>query len=205
MLTRETENWDEDQQWEADWWGNCANTMAEEVKQISYAHRMGLLNEPRDGKWPVYDLAGKSVIDIGGGPVSMLLKTVNGGSLVVADPCPYPDWVNERYTIHNIAYEVIAGENLVDESEFADFEFDEAWIYNVLQHVQDPAKILDNARKLAKVVRIFEWVDIPPHTGHPHELKAQKLGEWLGGSGVVEQMNENGCNGRAFYGVFSGY
>jgi len=202
-MDKTTANWDEDQEWERQWWGDCTNTFAEETKQITYAHRMGLVNEPRDGKWPVYDLQGKSVLDIGGGPASMLLKTVNAGRLVVADPCSYPAWIDARYLIAGIEYFQIAGEVL--NQHFPDDKFDEVWIYNVLQHTDNPAKIIENARCLGKTVRIFEWVDIPAHTGHPHELKAQTLQEWLGGPGTVEQMNENGCNSRAFYGAFSGF
>lgn len=191
--------WDDDQQWESEWWGTCANTFGEETKQITYAHRMGLVNNSVDGKWPVYDLSGISVLDIGGGPVSMLLKTVNGGNLVVLDPCKYPTWVHERYKAAGIFYRVVAGEDADDEISSS---FDEVWIYNVLQHVQDPEKIVANARKIGRSVRIFEWIDFPAHVGHPHELKAELLSSWLGGQGQTEQMNENGCVGRAFYGHF---
>lgn len=202
-MEKTTVNWDEDQEWERQWWGDCTNTFAEETKQLSYAHRMGLINEPRAGMWPVYDLQGKSVLDIGGGPTSMLLRTVNGGRMVVADPCFYPDWVATRYEVKGVEYIQFPGETL--NQHLPDDRFDEVWIYNVLQHTDSPSKIIENARCLGKTVRIFEWVDIPPHTGHPHELKADVLSEWLGGPGTVEQMNENGCNGRAFYGAFSGF
>ena len=50
------------QDWEASWWASCNfSTFGEEAKQLTYANLMGLVNEPREGKWPVYDLAGKSV------------------------------------------------------------------------------------------------------------------------------------------------
>lgn len=195
--------WDDDQEWERQWWGDCTNTFAEETKQLTYAHRMGLVNEPRNGMWPVYDLAGKSILDIGGGPTSMLLRTVNKGRCVVADPCNYPQWIAERYKIAGVEYRVVAGEDLLDNMAEGE-HFDEAWIYNVLQHTHDPAKIVYNARKLASKVRMFEWVDLPPHPGHPQELKAVILQDWLGSFGTVELMNENGCNARAFYGEFSG-
>jgi len=35
------------------------------------------------------------------------------------------------------------------------------------------------------------------------ELKQDLLEEWLGNlKGTVEELNENGCTGRCFYGVF---
>lgn len=193
--------WDEHQSFEAGWWGNCVNTFGEETKQLTYAQRMDLVSVNTDGHWPVYDMKGKSVLDLGGGPASILLKCVNLGTAKVVDPCEYPTWIVHRYHTAQIAYERAPAEELVVPPDEA---FDECWIYNVLQHVQDPEKIISNALLSAKLVRVFEWIDLPPHIGHPHELKAQSLTQWLGGYGTVEQMNENGCVGRAFYGVFHG-
>lgn len=191
-------DWKGHQVFEADWWGNCVNSFGEEAKQVSYAHRMGLINDPRNGKWPVYDMRGRDVVDLGGGPVSMLLKCINlGPRSMVIDPCNYPGWVADRYSAAGVGYSRIPAE------EFNKTGYDEAWIYNVLQHVIDPEKIVKNALRGARVVRIFDWIDIPPHPGHPHELKAEKLGQWLGGKGTVEELKgENGLIGRAFYGVF---
>lgn len=192
--------WDEHQAWERAWWGDCVNTYGEETKQLSYAHRMGLqIVDDGTGRWPVYDLAGQSVLDLGGGPASMLLKTINGGDLLVVDPQEPPEWVLDRYSSRDIEYFSQPAEQ---EGALPPSSFDECWVYNVLQHVQDPAQVLKVARASAKLVRIFEWVDSEPHMGHPHKLTWPWLAEQLGGNGQVELMNENGCNGWAFYGVF---
>lgn len=193
--------------YEREWWGDCTNTFAEETKQLTYAHRMGIDNSPADGKWPRFDLGGRSVIDIGGGPTSMLLRTANGGRRLVIDPCEYPDWVRARYDHAGIEYEVVAAEDYRVPAKAAD-KFDEAWIYNCLQHTMSPEKIVAKARRSARLIRIFEWVNIPPHQGHPHELKPDLLNEWLHGTGTVEDMGappnnaRNGCNAVAFYGEF---
>lgn len=204
--------WDEHQEWERQWWGDCINTFAEETKQLTYAYRMGLQNISDGGRWPYYNLEGKSVLDIGGGPVSMLLKTHTRGHCVVADPCPYPEWIHERYKVAGIEYKRVAGEELLDPDAADNLagysQFDEVWIYNVLQHTDDPRKIIVNARTLGRKIRIFEWINIPPHPGHPHELKQHLLNEWLVGFGTVEDMRqspENGCNQVAYYGEFDGY
>lgn len=201
--------WDEHQEWERSWWGDCVNTFAEETKQMTYASRMGLQNISDGSHWPYYNLEGKSVLDIGGGPTSLLLKCHNGGRRVVVDPCRYPEWVKARYDIAGIEYIVEAGEHLDDLKTIVDNDrFDEAWIYNVLQHTDDPRQIIHNARTYANRVRIFEWIDIPPHPGHPQELKANVLSEWLGGFGTIVDFRpqpENGCNWIAFCGVFDGY
>jgi len=197
MTTRQ-----EHDQFERDWWGNCVNTFAEEVKQLTYANRIGLVNSGVDGGyWPVYDLQGKSIVDIGGGPVSMLLKAVGHHGSAVIDPCDYPEWITDRYLDAGILFSKHRGEDIT----IKNYLCDEVWIYNVLQHTDSPETIIDNARRMASTVRLFEWIDIPAYLGHPQELKAQLLDEWLGGHGTVEEMNENGCVGRAYYGVFSGY
>ena len=191
--------WKGHQIFEADWWGDCTNTFGEEAKQVTYAHRLGLINDPRNGKWPVYDMRGRNVVDLGGGPVSMLLKCINlGPKSIVVDPCGYPGWVANRYNEAGISYRQEPAE------DFLGTGYDEAWIYNVLQHVMDPEKIVQNAKRAARVVRLFDWIDIPPHPGHPHELKAETLEKWLDCNGTVEEFKgENGLIGRAFYGVFA--
>lgn len=202
-------SWNEAQQFESSWWGNCVNTFAEETKQITYAHRMGLHNISDGAHWPYYNLEGKSVLDIGGGPTSILLKCHSGGRRTVVDPCSYPAWVRTRYDVAGIEYIVEAGEHLHHLRSIAEgARFDEAWIYNVLQHTDDPALIIGHARTYARKVRIFEWIDIPPHPGHPQELTKDLLEQWLNGSGTVEDFRgrgENGCDQIAFYGAFDGY
>lgn len=186
-----------DQQWELEWWSGATNTFGEEAKQITYAHRMGLVNETREGRWPVYDLGGRSVLDLGGGPVSLLLKCQNLGSGMVVDPCLYPTWVGTRYDEAGIDYLQAPAENLAHLGEFS-----EAWCYNVLQHVLEPEAVIATARRHASVFRIFEWLETPPCEGHPHTLHAADLNEWIGGDGTVEHVNENGAVGLAYFGVF---
>jgi len=184
---------------EQKFWGNCCNTYGEETKQMVYAKRMGLTFT---GDWRSdfnIDMRGATVIDIGGGPVSLLLKAINVTGFVV-DPLPQPEWVLKRYEAARITFWNVKGEELKNEFWQA-FKFDEAWIYNVLQHVDDPKQILNNARALAKIIRLFEWINIPPHEGHPHMLTEQFLTENLG-PGNTELLNGNGCHGMSFFGAW---
>lgn len=191
-------SWTEDSKWESDWWGNCVNTTREELLQFSYAKRMEL-ETFYDGRSPYnIDLCGRSILDIGGGPVSMLLKCVHGGTLTVIDPCSYPVWVEMRYGAANINYHRIKAEDFTMPGQ----EYSEAWIYNVLQHTVDPVKIIQNVKSCAKVIRIFEFIDAGTGPGHPHELTEAKLNEWLGGKGTVEMIDEHGAVGKCYYGVF---
>ena len=190
--------WRDESEWEKDWWGTCQNTYAEEAKQQVYAEKMGLKATALDGKYPVYDLEGASVLDIGGGPVSMLLKGVHYGDCLVADPCNYPSWINERYKEAGIGYLKKKGEDL----ELVGY--DEVWIYNVLQHTDEPHKIARNALRAGKIVRVFEWIDTYVSKGHPHVLTEKHLNKWFKGEGRVETLNDRGCRGKAWYGVFKG-
>ena len=189
--------WQQAQKWELGWWGDCVNTYGEETKQLLYAARMGLTTF-HNGKSPFnFDLGGVSVLDIGGGPSSLLLKCTNVKGKVI-DPLRLPMWVLARYDSAGIDFERRRGEDL------AEYGWGECWIYNVLQHAQDPALIIRNARKAARLIRLFEWIDMPINAGHPHILTETQLNEWLGGDGKVERLAECECYGLAYYGVFVG-
>jgi hypothetical protein len=182
-----------------DFWQDCANTYHEEQKQQVYAARMGLRAEWGVAHPPEYDLNERSVLDIGGGPVSILLKCRNRGRTAVVDPGGFPPWVFARYEHCGIGFWHGPAEEITDDL----LHFDEAWIYNVLQHVDDPALVIAQARQYAETVRIFEWLDIDPYPGHPHRLTQEALDGWLGGTGFTAHLNEHGAVGRAYYGVFA--
>jgi len=143
-----------------------------------------------------FDVAGKRVLDIGGGPTSLLLKATNLTEGKVVDPIAYPQWTVDRYASKNISVSVSLGEDIEEEG------WDEVWMYNCLQHTVDPAKIIRNALRAAPIFRIFEWVDVPAHEGHPHELTEVSLNEWIGQPGCTTTLSEFGCYGRAYYGCF---
>jgi SAM-dependent methyltransferase len=188
-------NWSEDQKWEANWWGKCLNTWGEEEKQRHYAKCMGLTELSNSQFSFYYDLRGKSVLDIGCGPVSLLLKCINLGDAVAIDPLPYPSWVADRYFHAGIEYDQYKGEDLALKG------FDEVWIYNVLQHVEDPVAIIANAKRAGKIIRLFEWLEIGVAPGHPWNLLEDQMNEWLGGEGKV---NADVPRGKEYYGVFLG-
>ncbi len=163
--------WEDANGWERRWWGDCLNTAEEESKQQAYAEAMGI----------DFDLGGKRVLDVGGGPVSLLLKTSSrGADCTVLDPVFYPGWTVGRYNDHGIRVVQLPAEQFR-----YDGGFDEVWMYNVLQHVDDPCEVLQYTMALAPVVRIFEWVDIPIYQGHLHVITQQMLEEALGVQGEI--------------------
>lgn len=179
---------------EAGWWGDCGNSFHEEQKQIVCAIRMSLIPLWDVGHPPAFDLEGRSVLDVGGGPVSLLLKCVNRGpACIVIDPTAYPAWTHFRYHGCGIEHGVMRGE------DFDRTGYDEAWCYNVLQHVDDPERIAVNMRAAAPHVRVFEWIDMPAYPGHPQSLTEADLNRWFDTTGTVEDLDDYGAVGRAWY------
>jgi hypothetical protein len=223
-------SWEEDQVEELGGWGH-GETEGEEMKQLVYAKRMGLFSfaewdadkadyKPTWGSkkgvfkngtpYPIFNLGGRSVLDIGGGGTSLLLKCRNvRGTL--ADPLPFPDWIVERYAIAGIEYRRLKGEDV------SGFDVDEVWVYNVLEHTENPEKIVANALESGKLVRFFDWIDTEISPGHSHIQTEALLNKWLGGVGKVEEIKEfyggvrcvEGSDegiaiGRCYSGVFKG-
>lgn len=123
--------WDAAQVWESQWWKSCINTYNEETKQLVYAEKMGLKRSPDDKTPYRFDMEGKKILDIGGGPISLLLKCVNVKGKII-DPIKFPDWVYARYETAGIEYEIKKGEDIDEQGN------DECWLYNVLEHTEDP-------------------------------------------------------------------
>lgn len=177
------------QKGENEFWGRCINTFGEEKKQLElYAPRMKLTPFFDRG---YFDLQEKTVVDIGSGPVSLLLKCRNVSGFAV-DPLmrSFPKWVRGRYEMAGIKTFSFPGEQLQLISSLPS-KVDEVWIYNVLQHTIDPEKVVENAKSIARLIRIFEWIEVPSDHLHPHILHAQKLNEWLGVEGLTEQISNN--------------
>lgn len=203
------EAWQAEQTFEQDWWSDCRNTFGEQAKHITYARRMGMVPKNDGGRWPLLDTYNMSILDVGGGPVSMLLECRGLDRGVVVDPCAYPMWTGARYASVGIEVAQFAAEDYIP-----DQVFDEVWCYNVLQHTADPEAIVIMMRSAAKVIRIFEWIDFPPSPGHPHKLTEDGLrnwlppqqdGDWLWASKVYwdVNLNEPQYGGTALHGYVS--
>lgn len=201
------DTWNKAQEWEASWHGNCVNSLGEELKQLVYAEKMGLKLAPNPKTPYSFNLEGKSILDIGSGAYSLLLKCENKGLCFAVDPlmANFPKWVIDRYIISGIVPMKSAGEELLELAEFSDGQtVDEVWIYNVLEHVYEPRKIIENALSVSKIVRIFEWLDTRSNIGHPQTLIREELDLWLGGEGKVEEIRRGGAVGKCYSGIFKG-
>jgi len=204
-----TDDWQKHNGWEEQWWADCVNTYDEQVKQQVYAERMKLIqfakytsefeyNGVKYGKGNTYfDMQGKSILDIGGGPVSLLLRCKNFKRAVVLDPCNYPEWVKDRYKAAGI--ELI--KKCAEDSVIIDW-FDEVWIYNVLQHVKDPLEVVRFAKRSGNKVRVCEPLNIGECMGHPHNLTKEMLDKAFGKVGLTENVDDI-LKGNMYFGVFS--
>ena len=186
--------WNDAQKWERNWWMTARNQHATEIRKNEFVGKMMFLHE---------GVPDKTVIDIGCGPLSLLLRhPVKSG--VGVDPIHYGD-LEDAYEAKGITRLVKCGEDLT----VADGLYDEAWIYNCLQHVKDPVKIIENAMTIANKVRIFEWTYIKPYTGHLHELTPDLLSDPFKKAGWQPLMKTNGylnhskLNGYYFMGIFT--
>ena len=204
-------DWNETQKHEAEYWGNCLGMRAwgEFVKQEMYAREMGLWEAYGNGTGELV-MGQRSVLDVGGGPVSMTLRCLNARYPTVVDPCDWPASVERRYRNYGIHFVRAPGEEL-DQQHLALTRYDEVWLYNVLQHFQDPAKVIASAiaRVAPKtgVLRIFEWPNIPADACHPHILTPEGILNWLHGCQIVKvglpHLKEYWSDAVAFTGIFS--
>jgi len=204
-----TEEWQKHNGWETSWWDNCVNTFDEQLKQQIYADYMKInqfakhtsnfnyqgVQQTRGTSY--FDLGGKSILDIGGGPVSLLLRCQNFKRAVVLDPCPYPDWITERYKSAGI--ELI--KKCAEDSVIIDW-FDEVWIYNVLQHVKDPIEVIKFAKRSGNKIRVCEPLNVGECMGHPHNLTKELLDKAFGKVGMTADVN-NLIKGNMYYGIFT--
>lgn len=183
-------DWDKAQRDELTYWMLPQAMTIEANKQFIYFHYMDL---------PSHDLDGKSILDLGGGMQSYLLNCRNFTGVVV-DPIlrHCPRWVLDRYLESNITTVELPIEEYQTSTQF-----DEVWIYNVLQHVLDPEECVAKARMYGKLVRVFEPVNRPADSKHPHVLTKEWLDAMFDADGTVKMIDDNPFyKGESYYGCF---
>lgn len=150
-------------------------------------------------KEKIFDLKGKSVVDICGGPSSLLLRCFNFSKAVVVDPGNFPDYIVNRYKEAGIEVAKVPAELFVYEQPV-----DETWIYNALAHVYNPTAILLNAKSNSKTMRIIEGVNCGTNIQHPQNLLSEEFENVLGQKGKTIETNEPepSPRGQHFVGVF---
>lgn len=113
------------------------------------------------------DLIGKKILESGGGCYPSIYFCKGLKKSVNVEPLydKFPDHVKTRFKNSNVECVSIGFEDYKGRSKF-----DEVWFFNVLQHVRDPFLQIENAKKIATTIRVFEPVDTAIDTEHPHSF-----------------------------------
>lgn len=111
------------------------------------------------------DLVDKKVLEIGGGAYPSVLHINGLAKAVCVEPNfdNFPQEIKDRFESANIE-----GISIPFEEYKGRTKFDEVWFFNVLQHVRDPLLQIENAKKIAKTIRVFEPIDTATNNEHPH-------------------------------------
>jgi hypothetical protein len=153
------ERWAAAQAGELEFWAGADRTALCRELDALYAEWLGITAASTEGL---------TVLDIGGGPMPLaVLYALPLKAYTVVDPLPHVETgIVSRLNMTRVQ---------MTAEDYAGGVCDEAWGYNVLQHVLDPAAVLATAKRHARVVRWFDWVDTPVAEHHPHSLTS----EWL--------------------------
>lgn len=140
------------------------------------------------------DLQGKKIVEIGPADFPALAYCENIGDSFIVEPMP-------SAILKKFAIKVVNSM-----AEDAEYKADEVWLFNVLQHVVDPYKIVDRAKAQADVVRFFEPVDYGIDECHPWNLTEAMFKEWFGDCVKIWEAGQNVQNFHTWkcaYGVWS--
>lgn len=129
------------------------------------------------------NLKGKNIVEIGPADFPALGYCFNlGTECKIIEPMPSEHL--KRFGI-NIC---------TDLAENAIYESDEVWLFNVLQHVIDPYKIVERAKKQSKVIRFFEPINYGINECHPWNLTMSMFIEWFGECVKYYDFNNEAVN-----------
>jgi hypothetical protein len=129
------------------------------------------------------DFKDKVIVEVGAGPRGSILHTKgNFKRGVVVEPLMDRWPADIRNDYEKIGVEIIVG---AYEDLEIDEQVDETWFFNVVQHVIDPQKQLEIAKKTSKVIRVFESINSAVDTAHPHLITKETFTEVLGDFGEI--------------------
>ena len=189
LMRKKNTRWHEAQTFERGWYSHDSHPAAKRHNAL-VAELVGLTREN-------FDLSRSSVLDVGAGGFS-LLQRVNTRRGVAVDPLFFGE-LERNYADAKIERVFACAEDLTNFFYFS--EFDEVWLFDVVQHVMDPARAVHTASCLARRVRIFEWL----HTGL-HKLKAKffttRFMRWTKRLEATGRINHLGFTGEYFFAVY---
>lgn len=144
------------------------------------------------------DLEGKSIVEIGPAIIPSLLFCENYSKSYIIEPIEYPQ-TNHLYKDKlNISF-------IREPAEKCKFpEVDEVWIFNLMQHVQDPDLLIKVCKENSKIIRFFEPIDYPVSIDHPFSYSFEDYVDYFGS--CVREYKPNELEGfhtsRCAYGIY---
>lgn len=133
--------------------------------------------------------------------------------IVEIGPADYPALaycsdIGESFVIEPMPSEVLKTFNIpivTDCAEDVFYQADEVWLMNVLQHTIDPNKIIERAKKQAKVIRFFEPINYGVDECHLWNFTLEDFKNWFGDSVEYYPKNETAKNFHTWecaYGIY---
>lgn len=145
-------------------------------------------------KWLGIESVGhKVIVEIGPADFPALGYIAHGQGSTIIEPMP-----SEHLRRFNIPIITECAEDVY-------YLADEVWLFNVLQHVIYPYKIVERAKAQARCIRFFEPIDYGIDQCHPWNLTEAMFKEWFGECVQVYPGNPNAVNfhtHKCAYGVW---
>ena len=136
------------------------------------------------------DLEGLHVIEIGPAMHPALAICKNYGQSIIIEPMG-TTILEEFCKQNNIKFISQPVETLSYIEEIDDMEnVLEVWLFNVMQHVIDPEKVVARCKDIADRIRFFEPINTPVEAHHPHSFTGDDYVRWFGDS---VQFYRGGC------------
>jgi hypothetical protein len=119
------------------------------------------------------DQKGKRIIEVGPANVPALVFCENYGRSLIIEPMPSErlDRITQSMNVDIIKQ---PAENVKVSG------YDQVWIFNLLQHVIDPEKLVENLKTMAEKIYFFEPINTKISVNHPHSLKIEDFKRWFG-------------------------
>lgn len=123
------------------------------------------------------DLGGLNVIEVGPADFPALNECSGDGVRIIVEPMPseHLERICKEKGIElvNIPFEDIK-EWKIPEGTI------EVWLFNVMQHIIDPDKFIEQAKSIADRIRFFEPIDQPINEYHPHTYTLAEYQKYFG-------------------------
>lgn len=152
------------QKGEKKWWHQWSKSHVNDDQWLNSVMEYFGINEGQD-------FGSSTLVDVGSGPIGILTK-INATQKIAVDPL---DMKTQDSQIKRI---MAPGEKI----PLLDGSSDAVFIYNVLQHVMSPIKVLDEGKRILKrggKFYILEQLNLPTNLLHPHSLKIELFNNWL--------------------------